>query len=214
MKHWMILLKTPIFIRFKNVGNLSILISRKWRHSLACKFWWNRYEAYWSQGLRYPLLANAMSLKRYEQLRHFLHVVDNDALPDKETDKLAKIWPMIKAIRNQCVNVEPEEYHSVDEQIIPSKTKQSKVCQYNPKKPRKWGFKNLLRAEASRFMYNFYIYGGKEENIGPGYQSLQKCATVVEMLCKDYLNIVTRSCSSTIGSLHFLCFISLQKLGF
>ena len=84
-----------------------------------------RYEAYWLQELLYSLLADAMSLKRYDQLRHFLHVFDIDALPDKETDKLAKIRPMIKAIRNQFVKVESEECHSVDEQIFPSKTKQS-----------------------------------------------------------------------------------------
>ena len=64
---------------------------------------------------------------------------------------------MIEALRNQCVKAEREEYHSVDEQVIPSKIKRSKVRQYNPKKPRKWGFKNLLRAGASGFMYEFYI---------------------------------------------------------
>ena len=61
-----------------------------------------RYETYWSRGRRYLLLANAMPLNRYEQLRHILHVVGNDALHDKETEKLAKIRPMIEAIRNQC----------------------------------------------------------------------------------------------------------------
>ena len=81
-----------------------------------------RYDAYWSLELRYPLLADAMPLKRYKQLRRFLHVADNDALPDRETNKLAKIWPMIEATRSQWVKVEPKKYHSVDEQIVPSKT--------------------------------------------------------------------------------------------
>ena len=115
-----------------------------------------QYDTYWSQELRYLLLSDAMPLKRYEQLRLFFHVVDNDALPDKETGKLANIRPMIEAIRNQCVEVEPEEYHSVEEQIIPNQTKPSKVPQYNPKKPRKWGFQNLVRAGASGFMYNLW----------------------------------------------------------
>ena len=87
-----------------------------------------RYEAYWPQELCYPLLADAMSLKRYEELRHFLHLVDNDAVPDKETDKLFKIRPMIEAIRNQCVKVESEEYHSVDEQIIRAKQNEVKCA--------------------------------------------------------------------------------------
>ena len=73
----------------------------------------------------------------------------------------------------------------MDEQIMPSKTKRSKMRQYNPKKPREWGFQNLVRAGASGFMYDFYIYGGKKENVDPEYQSLQKCTAVVANLCKD-----------------------------
>ena len=40
-------------------------------------------------------------------------------------------------MRNEYVKVEPEEFHSVDEQIIPSKTKYTKIRQYNPKKTKK-----------------------------------------------------------------------------
>lgn len=114
-----------------------------------------RYDAYSSQEIRYPLLADVMSLKQNEELRRFLHVVDNDALLDKDTDKLAKIRVMNEAIRNQCVQVEPEEYSSLDEQIITSKTKQSKMRKCNPKKPRKWGLGNLVRVGGFRFMYDF-----------------------------------------------------------
>ena len=97
-----------------------------------------RYDAYSSQEIRYPLLADVMPLKQNEELRRFLHVVDNDALLDKDTEKLARIGVMNEAIRNQCEQVEPEEYSSVDEQIITHKTKQSKMRKCNPKKPRKW----------------------------------------------------------------------------
>ena len=64
---------------------------------------------------------------------------------------------MIEAVRNECVKVTPEEYHYVDEQIIPSKTKYTKIRQYNPKKTKIWGFKNLFRAGSSGFMYDFFI---------------------------------------------------------
>ena len=62
------------------------------------------------------------------------------------------------------MKVEPEELHSVDEKIISSKTRYTKLRQYNPQKNRKWGFKNLVRASASGFMYDFFLYGGKESN--------------------------------------------------
>ena len=86
------------------------------------------------------------------------------------------------------MKIPPEECHSVDEQIIPAKTKYSGIRQYNAKKPVKWGFKNLVRAGASGFMYDFYLYAGKDEqkNDGPEISKLQKCARVVARLC-DHL---------------------------
>ena len=80
----------------------------------------------------------------------------------------------------------PEECHFVDEQIIPSKTKFSGIRQYNPKKPVKWGFKNLVRAGASGIMYDFYIYAGKNETVEEDvdFTDLQKSAQVVARLCQ------------------------------
>jgi hypothetical protein len=46
---------------------------------------------------------------------------------------------VIDIFREQCLKVNPEECHSIDEQIIPAKTKFSGIPQYNPKKPVKWG---------------------------------------------------------------------------
>ena len=121
-----------------------------------------RYDSYWARGLRFPLISEKMSIKRFEKLRRYLHFVDNTTHDEQASDKSFKIRPVIQAVRNECIKTEPEEYHSVDEQIIPSKTKHSKVRQYNPKKNKKWGFKNLVRAGASGFMYDFYLYAGKE----------------------------------------------------
>ena len=98
------------------------------------------YRNYWSGALRYPTIADAMSRNRFETLSRYLHFVDNDSVHDV-SDKLFKIRPILTAVRNECLKVELEEYHSIDEQIIPSKTKYTKMRQYNPKKPRKWGFK-------------------------------------------------------------------------
>ena len=87
-----------------------------------------------------------MPLKRFEALKRSLHVVDNTTYDAEKDDKLFKIRPLIEAVRNGCIKVDPEEYQSLDEQIIPSKTRRSKIRQYNPKKPKKWGFKNMVRA--------------------------------------------------------------------
>ena len=105
------------------------------------------YKLYWSQKMRYPAIADPMPLKRYEKLRSNLHFVDNSVM-EENVSKLSKIQPVIDIVREQCLKVIPEESHSVDEQIIPAKTKYSGIRQYNPKKPVKWGFKNLVRAGA------------------------------------------------------------------
>ena len=143
------------------------------------------YKLYWSQELRYSPIADVMPRNRYQLLTSNLHFVNNDNVD--ATDKLAKIRPIIKAIRDECVKVEPEEHHSVDEQVIPSKTSFSSIRQYNPKKPKKWGFKNLVRAGASGYMYDFYVYDGKSstDDVSEKFNHLQKSAQVVARLCQD-----------------------------
>ena len=144
-----------------------------------------QYFDYWSNTLRCPAIADVMSRNRFSELRRYLHFVDNNSEHDKE-DKLFKIRPIIEAVRNQCIKIEPEEFQSVDEQIIPSKTRFTKIRQYHPKKPKKWGFKNLARAGSSGFMYDFYLYSGKETtNNNVPYNHLQKSAQVVAKPCQE-----------------------------
>ena len=131
------------------------------------------YKNYWSQKLRYPLIVDAMPIKRFEKIKRYLHFADNNSI-NTQTVKLAKIKPIINLVRNECIKIEPEDYHAIDEQRIPLKTKFSKIRQYNPKKPRKWGFKSLVRACSYGMIYDFYIYAGKEneDEVDPQYKHL------------------------------------------
>ena len=88
-----------------------------------------RYDYYWSRELRYGPIADVMPLKRFEQLRRFLHVVDNDTFDEQSSNKVFKIQPSIDFVQRECRKVEPEEFHAIDEQIIPCKTKRSKIRQ-------------------------------------------------------------------------------------
>ena len=54
--------------------------------------------------------------------------------------------------------IEPEPVHSINEQVIPAKTKRSGICQCNPKK---WGFKMFVLAGQSGMKYDFFLYAGK-----------------------------------------------------
>ena len=60
----------------------------------------------------------------YELQRRYLHFVDQDIEHDAN-DKLFKIKPILEAVRKECVKVELEEFHEVDEK---------KVQQYHPQK--------------------------------------------------------------------------------
>ena len=100
----------------------------------------------------------------------------------KFSEKLTKLRLIINKIRDNCVKIEPEEYHSMDEQIIPTKRKHSSIPHYTSKKPNKWGFKNLSKAGSSGIMNNYHIYDLKGYNCGnEKYQYLSKSSQIVDL---------------------------------
>ena len=103
-----------------------------------------------------------MSIARYKALRENLHVSENAKCNDPENkhNKLYKMQPLSDHVRENCILLELETEHSIDEQIIPAKTSYSGIQQYNPKKPVKWGFKNFVWSGASGIMYDFFLYSG------------------------------------------------------
>ena len=103
------------------------------------------YNLYWASKTRKTKIADAMSNKRFKQLREYVHVVDNtkNDKPGKKNDKFFKIRPVVEVVRENSIAIEAEPVHSIDEQIILAKTKRSGIRQYNPKKPKKWDSKCL-----------------------------------------------------------------------
>ena len=120
------------------------------------------YALYWAAETRYAPVADIMSINRYKKLRQYLHVSNNTFAKNDENkgNRLYKIQPVLDHVRDNCLKIEPEIENSIDQQIIPAKTKYSGIRQYNPKKPVKWGFKNFVRAGKSDMMYDFFLYAG------------------------------------------------------
>lgn len=145
------------------------------------------YTDYWSLRYRYPLVADLMPLKRYQQIRRNIHFVDNNI---QDADRYYKVRPLVQKVRENCLAQDNEKKYSIDEMMIPYKgTKAGKRRQYMKDKPNKWGFKNYVRAGVSGMIYDFLLYGGedtfrfhvfteKEASIGFGAQ-------VVIALCKS-----------------------------
>ena len=114
---------------------------------------------YWSEKTRYAPISDVMKINKYRKLREFIHAADNlqkDNLENKNK-RLYKIAPVTTHVRD---NLEPECDNSVDEQIIPAKTKYSGIKQCNPKKPVRLGYKKFVCAGSSGMIYDFFLYTG------------------------------------------------------
>ena len=72
--------------------------------------------------------------------------------------------PVLDQVSENCRTIKPEVEHSIDEQILPAKTKTSGIQQYNPRMPVKWGFKNFVRSGTFGIMYDFFLYSGSIGN--------------------------------------------------
>ena len=74
----------------------------------------------------------------------------------KTGGRLGGLTPILDKLRRNCQQLEQEEHQSIDEQIVPAKTKYSGIRQYDPRKPHKWGFKNFVRAGKSGIIYDVF----------------------------------------------------------
>lgn len=145
------------------------------------------YTDYWATRSRVSQIADLMSLKRYQEIRRFLHFTDNS---EESSDRYCKIRPVMEKIRQNCLKLEEEGEYSIDEMMIPYKgRKAGKRKQYIKSKPKKWGFKNFVRAGVSGIIYDFLIYGGEDTFLGYSFKrkevSLGLGALVVIALCKS-----------------------------
>ena len=68
---------------------------------------------------------------------------------------------MTESLLSKCRALSPEESHSIDEQMIPTKARSS-LRQYFPKNPHKWGLKVWARCWVSGILYDFQVYTGKQ----------------------------------------------------
>ncbi|KAJ8946656.1 hypothetical protein NQ314_008828 [Rhamnusium bicolor] len=94
-----------------------------------------------------------------------------------------KLRPFLDKLLCNFMNaMDSKEYQSVDEQVIPMKSKIS-IKQYLPKKPKKWGIKCWLRADTGGYVYRFEIYQGAKSRVA--VSPLGACADVVLRLCDD-----------------------------
>ena len=125
-----------------------------------------------------------MPVKRFKKLRQYLHFVDN-SLGNTENDKLFKVKPILDAIRAEWEKIEPEEYFSIDGQIVPSKTKRSKYGNTIQKDQNNGDLKILFVREVNQAWITIFIFNLK--------------------ICKNvYTLLLNFQRGTTLALLHFL----------
>lgn len=116
---------------------------------------------YWNPHYRFAPIADTMGLNRFETIKRYFHVNDNNLAkaPEEEGhDVLFKVRPMLNRVRDNCRKQVPEMRQCVDEQMVKFKGR-SRLKRYMPKKPIRWGYKVIARCGESGFIYDFHIDG-------------------------------------------------------
>jgi hypothetical protein len=143
---------------------------------------------YWSSHLGHLVVYEVMSCNRWEEITRFIQFNDKTTfVPAGQDgyDNLHKIRPFLDAIRQRLLLVPKKEYFTMDEQIIPTKSRSS-IKQYSAKKTHKWGYKAFILSELSGFSYDFDILAGAQSNTVPdGAPDLGASSNVVIRLTQS-----------------------------
>ena len=88
-----------------------------------------RNETCWYNKTRYESIASTLLLKRYKKVHEFPRVAHNTEKdkPENQGDKCFKVKPLLEAVSAYCNKIEPKANNSIDEEIIPAKTKRVAV---------------------------------------------------------------------------------------
>lgn len=134
--------------------------------------------------LKRTILRNFCCLSRFFKLRNNLHVVSQREPPPGNTNRFWKVDPVVKAVRKRCLELQPEEYNSVDEQMIPF-TGRAPAKQFVKNKPNPVGIKNFVICGKSGKAHDFELYQGKGTGISEEHKSFGLGASVVLRLAEN-----------------------------
>ena len=138
---------------------------------------------YWSKEFYFDKVAGIMTINRFERIKKCLHCNDNLARPVNCTDKLFKIRPAVDHLKQKFTELTPAEKHCIDEQVVLFKGKTS-LKQYNPQKPKKWGYKLYVLSGIDRLVHNFEVHTGAI-GVCPGQPDLKASGNIVLILLQN-----------------------------
>ena len=129
-----------------------------------------------------PFFRDVMDKDRFILLSKFLHFTDNDAFdPDGPIPrKLYKLWSILQHMKTKFLETyESERDMAVDESLLLWKGRLS-WKQYIPSKRARFGIKSFEICESSSgYIWNFFIYTGKDTAYDPDIPESESMGTKV-----------------------------------
>ncbi|XP_070382867.1 piggyBac transposable element-derived protein 2-like [Dermacentor albipictus] len=141
-----------------------------------------RVRMYWQASTRIPAIADAMSAKRFFKIRVALHIADSNAPQDGSClDKFWKVRPMLEAIRQRCLQLEPLEHSSIDEQHVAVTGRVPRKRLAKGKRHPK-GFKMFVRCSADGLAHDLELYQGTRTGVSAQHTDFGNEGSVVMRL--------------------------------
>ena len=174
---------------------------------------------YWSTDpfLRSPIFYEVMPRNRFQSITKFLHFNHNSKhdIHAPTWDRLYKARPLAEYLVGKFKAMyTPDKNLSLDEELLLWKGRLG-FKQYIPNKRSRFGIKMFSLCEVSWYLWNSFVYLGKETIMSNEEQEyikkLGKSGAVVPKLMADlYGNSIT--CMLTTGTPVKNCFITLKKM--
>lgn len=135
-----------------------------------------------------PFFGKIFSVDRFSLLYKFSHFENNEHHNDMPSKKLCKIKTILEYVVNKCKSLyTPKMDICIDESLLMWKGRLS-WRQYIPSKRSRFGIKFFVLCESeSGYIWNFYVYTGKETYYDPRYSEFNISARIVLQLCDELL---------------------------
>jgi len=123
---------------------------------------------YWSTNplLKGSIFNSVMPQNRFQSILQFLHFADNRQFDpnDPDRDRLYKVRPVVEYLVNKSRTVYvPEDHISIDRELLLWKGHLA-FKQYIAMKRARFGIKLFSLCETSGYLWNSFVYLGKEPN--------------------------------------------------
>ena len=137
-----------------------------------------------------PFYPKIMSGRRFDLLQNFLHLVDNSIITaDMPQRKLTKVLPFIDLLLQKFkMNFIPDKNVCIDESLLDWKGNLSWM-QYIPFKRKRFGIKFYVLCDSQTgYIWNFFIYTGKDTAYNQLYKDFPIVSKIVLTLMHELLD--------------------------